>query len=147
MRVPPKEGETWSDVLKFTNRQCLHAWWSRRALWLVVFMEGMKSIALLGALAIAWLQPVALLALCVPIMDILRFSLVVAALRSLDSSNRPFLKSQQKAILAAGPLPSLLCIINTVAAATRTHMRWGGVEYTYTTVVGYTEDDSWRAGQ
>jgi len=146
LRSPPKEGETWSDVLRFTNRQLLHTWWSRRDLWLAAFMtEGMKSIALLGALGIAWLQPVALLALCVPILDILRFSLVVAALRSLDSSNRPFLHSQQKAILAAGPLPSLLCIINTVAAATRTHMEWGGVKYTYRTVVGYTEDDSWRA--
>ena len=141
----PRAGETWSDVLGFTNRQVLHMWWTRRDLWLAASMiHGVKSIALLCALGIAWFQPVALVALCAPAMDLAGFALGIYTLRSLDHSDRSFLRSQRKAVLVGGSLAPLLWMINTIVATTRSHMQWGGVDYTYRTVEGYTTNTSWR---
>jgi cellulose synthase/poly-beta-1,6-N-acetylglucosamine synthase-like glycosyltransferase len=141
---PPSERETWSDVLRFTNRQLLHTWWSHRSLWIAAFMtESMKSIALLSALSIAWFQPAALWALCVLATDMAGSALVVHSLRSLDPSNRKFLRSLQGAAWTA-PLASMVCLVNTIAAVMSKSMKWAGVEYTYRTVLGYTRDHSWR---
>jgi cellulose synthase/poly-beta-1,6-N-acetylglucosamine synthase-like glycosyltransferase len=146
IRRPPRERETWSAVLRFTNRQVLHTWWSRKDLWLAAFMShGVKSLAILGALCIAWLQPVALLALIAPLIDTSGFLLTVHTLQSLDSSNPQLHRSSYNAVLLAGALAPLLAGLNLITAVAKTRMCWGGVEYTCRAVVGYTEDDSWRA--
>jgi len=146
MRKPPHGRETWSDVLRFTNRQLLHTWWARKDLWLAAFLShGVKSFAILGSLCIAWLQPAALLVLFAPMMDTAGFLLTVHTLRSMDSSNSELYRSLRKAVLLAGPLAPILGAINLITAMIKTRMRWGGVEYTRTAVVGYTRDDSWRA--
>jgi cellulose synthase/poly-beta-1,6-N-acetylglucosamine synthase-like glycosyltransferase len=146
VRRPPHKRETWAEVLRFTNRQLLHTWWVRKDLWLAAFLShGVKSLAILGSLCIAWLQPVALLALIAPIMDTAGFLLTVYTLWSLDSSNPELHRSLRKAGLLAGPLPGLLAGVNLITAVTKIRMRWGGVEYTRRAVVGYTRDDSWRA--
>lgn len=146
IRRPPHERETWSDVLRFTNRQILHTWWARKDLWLAAFLShGVKSLAVLSSLCIAWLQPVALFGLIAPVMDTVGFLLTVYTLRSLDSPDLQLHRSLRKAVLLAGPLAPILGAINLITAMVKTRMRWGGVEYTRTAVLGYTRDDSWRA--
>lgn len=143
LRKPPQRRENWADVLRFTNRQLLHTWWSRKDLWLVVFItHGMKSLALLGSLCIAWLEPLALLAMIAPLMDIVGFWLLNSSLRLVDKSNRELHQSLQKAILLAGSIAPVVATINAIIALTRTRMQWSGIEYTRRTVIGYTSDNA-----
>jgi len=148
VRKAVRRRETWSDVLRFTNRQLLHVWWTRKDLWLIVLLShGLKSLALIGALGIARWQPAGLLALIVPLMDIVAFRVSLRSLRRFDPSQEQLYESLRRIIPRGAPPAPILALINTLAACVTTRMRWGGVVYTRRTVVGYTDDDSWRTDE
>ncbi len=140
LRKPPQKRETLSDVLRFTNRQLLHVCWTRKDLWLATFMtHGMESLALLGSLCIVWLQPIALLALIAPVLNIIGFFLLNRSVQSVAKSDRKLYRSLQKAILLVGVLMPILATINAIVAVFRVRMVWGGIEYTRRAVIGYTK--------
>ncbi|MBN2315356.1 MAG: glycosyltransferase family 2 protein [Sedimentisphaerales bacterium] len=144
----PRRRETWSNVLRFTNRQLLHVWSARKDLWLIVLLtHGFKSLALIGALCVAWWHPAGLLALTVPLIDIFSFLVSLRSLRRFDPSNEQLYESLRRIIPRGAPLAPILATINTLLVCFTTQMRWGGVAYTRRTVVGYTGDDSWRTNK
>jgi len=146
MRKPPEHEETLSDVLRFTNRQLLHAWWAQRGLfWCIFVPSGLETLSFLAALCVVWWQPLAVLALSLPLIDILSLWGASLRLESTDPEGRILPGSLQKAVLKGGAYGSLLATINCLTAMVTTRMNWGGIEYTPKAVVGYTEHDSWRA--
>ncbi len=146
MRMPPEQEESLSTVLHFTNRQLLHAWWAQRDLfWHIFVPTGLETLSFLAALCVVWWQPLAALALSLPLIDILSLWGASLRLESMDLEGRIPPGSLRKAVLKGGAYGSLLATINCLTAMATTRMNWGGVEYTPKTVIGYTENDSWRA--
>jgi len=144
LRHPPVSKENWRDVLRFTNRQLSHVWWVRKDLWLTVLLtHGIKTLALFSALVVAWWQPIGLLALIVPLIDIVNGWVIENVLSGELREEVDIRKARWKVIFAS-PIASSLGALNTLTAPLRRRMRWGGVEYAKRTVVGYTGDFSWR---
>jgi len=138
LRRPPAIREDWRAVLRFTNRQLLHVWWVRRDLWLVgLLTQGIKTLAVLCSLIVAWWQPIGLLALMAPLMDIFSGWIAANALSSEAPQAAEVRQALRKVILFA-PLASGLGTINILTTLVRRRMRWGGVEYSKRTVIGRT---------
>ncbi|MBN1364812.1 MAG: glycosyltransferase family 2 protein [Syntrophaceae bacterium] len=166
LRPPQKTKENLLDVIRFTNRQILQTWWTTKAIWIFLANIGIRFPMLLCALIIARWYPLCLLALLSILID--TFMGILALKTLIDAEPRVSAKMIFWEINSNSNLSDRLLepkirvnvnfwvfllpivtpfvvTINSIVVPFFRKMRWSGVEYTRRSVVGYTDDFSWRA--
>jgi hypothetical protein len=136
LRFPPGRKESWRDALVFTNRQLLHVWWVRKDLWLTVIgMHGVKTLAIICALAVSPWQPTALLALVALLIDVANGWLTKTTLIRTSGSPATSFPAFGRVVLAF-PLAACLSSLNALIAPFRRTMTWGAIVYRKRSIVG-----------
>jgi cellulose synthase/poly-beta-1,6-N-acetylglucosamine synthase-like glycosyltransferase len=143
-RYPSDIKETWGDVVGFTNRQILNFFWTNRSQWLFSsLIMKIRMPLVLCALAVSWWYPFSSLALLSPLIDVVYSFMTKNTL--LNSTQREELNVKLNFWAVFLPmLTQILGTINFISVPFYRSMRWGGIEYTRRSVVGYTGDFSWR---
>lgn len=165
LRHPPETKENLLDVIRFTNRQVLQTWWTTKHIWLFLFSIGIRLPMLLCALVIAWWYPFCLIALLSILIDVfmgimtlkilidaeprINGKLIFWVINSSGNHSGRLLEPRIRInvnfwVVLLPIVTPFVVTINSFAVPFFRKMRWSGIEYTKRSVVGYTDDFSWR---